>query len=74
VVGEGGRFHIQKLVPGSTVREMVATAGFSPDELQEKFRVQLRAAVSRGRLTEDEATQLVQAYLNRATEPTYLDT
>ncbi len=74
VAGEGGRYHIQKLVPGSTVRDMLVTAGFTPEEMTERFRASLQLAVQKGRLTEDGAAQMLQAYLARAGAPTYLDT
>lgn len=74
VAGEGGRYHIQKLIPGSTVREMLVTAGFTPDEMADRFRASLQQAVQRGRMTEEGAAQLLQAYLARAAAPTYLDT
>jgi len=74
VVGDGGRYHIRKLVPGSAVRDMVAVAGFNSEELQERFRTHLRTAVQRGRLSEEDASTVLAAYQARAAEPTYLDT
>lgn len=74
VAGEGGRYHIQKLVPGSTVRDMLVTAGFTPEEMAERFRASLQPAIQKGRLTEDGAAHMLQAYLARAGAPTYLDT
>lgn len=73
VVGENGRYHVQKLIPGSTVRDMVATAGFSPDDLAERFRSHLARAVQRGLLDDESAAALGQAYLARAGDSTYLD-
>ncbi len=74
VVGDGGRYHIRKLVPGSAVRDMVAVAGFNSEELQERFRTHLRTAVQRGRLSEEDASTVLAAHQARAAEPTYLDT
>ncbi len=72
VVDEQGRYHIQKLVPGSTVKEMVETAGYGIEELQDRFRARLKEAQVAGRLSAEQAAGLLEAYLGRAAAPTYL--
>ncbi len=72
VVDENSRYHIQKLIPGSTVRDMVGIAGYSGDDLQERFRARLREALSSGRLEEEKAKTLFEAYLARGGDATYL--
>jgi arginine decarboxylase len=73
VVDEQSRFHFQKLIPGSTIKDMIGTAGYSLEELQGRFRVRLREARQAGRLGEEQAEALLQAYLARAADATYLD-
>ena len=46
----------------------------APDEMADRFRASLQQAVQRGRMTEEGAAQLLQAYLARAAAPTYLET
>jgi arginine decarboxylase len=73
VVDDQSRYHIQKLVPGSTVGDMLATAGYSIEELQERFRVRLRDAQRAGRIAEAQAASLLESYVARAGDSTYLN-
>lgn len=73
VVDDQSRYHVQKLVPGSTVRDMAAVAGYGIDELQERFRARLAEAQRAGRIPGDQATVLMESYLAKAGDSTYLN-
>jgi arginine decarboxylase len=73
VVDEQNRFHFQKLIPGSTIKDMVSTAGYTLDELAGRFRVRVREARQAGRISDEQAESLLQTYQARAADPTYLD-
>ena len=73
VIDDQDRYHIQKLVPGGTVADMVSTAGYTREELQERFRARLREAQQSGRLPEEQARSLMEAYKARAGDSTYLN-
>jgi arginine decarboxylase len=73
VVDEQSRFHFQKVIPGSTLKDMIGTAGYSLEELQERFRARAREAQQAGRLAENAAEALVEGYLSQASDATYLD-
>ena len=73
VVDEQDRYHIQKLVPGATVADMISTAGYGREELKERFRTRLREAQQAGRLPEDQAAALLEAYSARGGDSTYLN-
>jgi arginine decarboxylase len=73
VVDESGRYHVQKLLAGSTVRQMAGIAGWSHEELLEAFRAKIRDSVASGRLTEDAGAEIVESYKTRSQDSTYLN-
>lgn len=68
-----GRFHVSKIVQGSKIQDMVAFARYDASGLQDHFQRRLKAMISGGHLTQQDATILAQQYESAASWTTYLD-
>ena len=68
-----GRFHVSKIVQGSKIQDMVAFARYDAIGLQDHFQRRLKAMISGGHLTQQDATILAQQYESAASWTTYLD-
>ena len=68
-----GRFHVSKIVPGSRIQEMVASARFDVPHLQEAFNKRIRAAVESGSCSKENGEKLIQQYASAAHWTTYLE-
>lgn len=72
VIEKGGAYHIQKMVPGSAIGEMLDYARFDRELVQERFRKLVDAAVKNERLTAAQGADLKRAYENHIKGSTYL--
>jgi arginine decarboxylase len=72
-VGEGGRWTIEEVVEGDTVREVLAYFQYNPDGLLDAMRQDCEAAVAAGRMTVDESRSLLSFYRNGLAGYTYLE-
>jgi arginine decarboxylase len=72
VIDDDGKFHVTKIVPGSTVAEMLQFARYDPGQLRERFERRLAAQVVAGHLTRETADTLAAAYAAAAGQQTYL--
>jgi arginine decarboxylase len=72
VIDNDGRFHVTKIVAGSTVADMLEFARYAPAQLHERFERQLAARVGAGTLPADVAARLKAEYLAAASQQTYL--
>lgn len=73
VIDSDGRFHVTKIVPASTVSDMLAFARYDLTQLHERFERQLAAKVEAGTMTGDVANRLVTEYIAAAGQQTYLE-
>jgi arginine decarboxylase len=73
VIDNDGRFHVTKIVPGSSVADMLAFARYEPARLQERFVARLTAQAEAGTLSRDVAARLAAEYVAAAGQQTYLE-
>jgi arginine decarboxylase len=73
VIDNDGRFHVTKIIPGSSVADMLAFARYDPAQLQERFARRLTAKVEAGALSRDDATRLAADFALAASQQTYLE-
>ena len=72
-VSPEGRVHVNRILPGSRLGEMLQVAKFDPQSAQESFRRQVEREREAGRLTSERAEQLVADYAAALNHSTYLE-
>jgi arginine decarboxylase len=73
IVDKDGEYHINRVIQGSQVGDMLTFARYEKEFLQESFRNQLNRQVKKGQLTEAAALEVVEEYEKHYTGYTYLD-
>ncbi len=73
VVGKDGEYHLNRVIAGSEVGDMLTFARYEKDFLQDSFRNQLNRQVKKGRLTEAAAQSLTEEYEAQYHNYTYLE-
>lgn len=73
VIESDGRFHVTRIVQGSCINEMMQFAHYDTAQLAESYKKQLSARVQTGKLTQQEADELLAQYKSVANKSTYLD-
>ncbi|MBI1763258.1 MAG: biosynthetic arginine decarboxylase [Acidobacteria bacterium] len=73
IVDKNGEYHINRVIAGSQVGDMLTFARYEKEFLQENFRNQLNRQVKKGQLTETAALTLTDEYERHYTGYTYLD-
>jgi arginine decarboxylase len=68
-----GRFHLSKIVQGSRIQDMVQFARYETNALVQNYRKRVEGLVGTGKLTSEQAEQLVRDYNEAATWSTYLE-
>jgi arginine decarboxylase len=68
-----GRFHVTKLVAGSSIEDMMEFARYDVAQLAESYRRQLAVQVAGGKLLQEAADGLVQEFEDFAGQSTYLE-
>lgn len=68
-----GRFHVTKIVAGSTINDMMQFARYEHAQLSESYRRQLTTQVTEGKLTKEAADGLLQEFEAVAGQSTYLE-
>jgi len=68
-----GRFHVTKIVAGSTINDMMQFARYEHAQLSESYRRQLTSQVTEGKLTKEAADGLLQEFEAVAGQSTYLE-
>jgi arginine decarboxylase len=72
VVDENGQFHVQKIVAGSSIEEMMNFAKYGCDHLANAFRKQLEELPQQSALSKAEIDGLVAEYAGLSKGTTYL--
>ncbi|MCR9296636.1 MAG: biosynthetic arginine decarboxylase [bacterium] len=72
-IGENGRFHVGKIVHGSSINDMMQFARYDHGQLVAAYRKLIDAQVSEGKLTPHEGEQLVEQYSEFSNRSTYLE-
>jgi arginine decarboxylase len=73
LIDDAGRPHLDKVLRGETVGQVLAGAGYDAAGLQDKFREMVRASESQSKITPDDAVQLKEDFLASLERYTYLD-
>ncbi|MEM8732662.1 MAG: biosynthetic arginine decarboxylase [Planctomycetota bacterium] len=73
VVDEDGRFHVQKIVAGSSIHDMMQFARYDSEHLVGRYRKQLESLSSSSSLDAEEIDRLVREYACLANGSTYLE-
>jgi arginine decarboxylase len=73
VIDADGRYHVTKIVPGSTISDMLQFARYDRGQLVQSYRKQVQARVEAGALSQAEADELVAEYDAGADRSTYLE-
>lgn len=72
VIGDGGEYHITRIVPGSRVEDMLKFARYDRQQLSDNFRRLVSAREASGKLTREQAAEVLQEYEQGAAGSTYL--
>lgn len=72
-INNDGRFHVTKIVAGSTINDMMQFARYEHAQLSESYRRQLTNQVNDGKLTKEAADELLQEFEAVAGQSTYLE-
>lgn len=73
IIDTDGDFHVQKIIPGHSLGDVLTLARYDRNFLLEGFERNLAMAVKRDRLSEDESMLLRQYYEATVNKYTYLD-
>lgn len=73
VIDGNGEYHISHIIHGSPVGEMLSFAKYEKEFLNDGFSNLLNRQIKKGKLTEETANQLREAYESYYTSYTYLD-
>src|SRR5262249_60776122 len=70
VIDNDGRFHVTKIIPGSSVADMLQFARYDPAQLQERFARRLAAKAEAGTLAREDAARLASEFAAAASQQT----
>lgn len=73
VIDNDGRFHVTKIVPASTVADMLQFARYEPNQLRERFERRVAAQVEAGKLTREAADRIILDFAAAFGRQTYLE-
>ncbi|MBK9314758.1 MAG: biosynthetic arginine decarboxylase [Acidobacteria bacterium] len=74
IISGDGEYHISRIIHGSQLGDMLNFAKYEKEFLQDGVRTLLNRQMKKGKLTEDEASELAEKYESHFTDYTYLDT
>jgi len=73
LLDDAGRPHIDKVIRGETLGQVLATAGYEGTVLQDKFREMVRSAEAQSKVTLEEAAELRDNFRASLDSYTYLE-
>lgn len=73
VIDENARFHIRKIIHGSSVNDMLQFARYDREHLASSYDKQLQAQVDAGNLAPERLPDLLEQYRRMVSGSTYLD-
>jgi arginine decarboxylase len=73
LVDDAGRPHIDKVVRGESLGQVLATAGYSSQDLVESFRRMTQSAESQTKITAEEREAFLESYSSALDSYTYLE-
>ncbi len=73
VVDDSGRPHLEKVVRGNSLAQVLETAGYETQSMLETFRDKVRSFEAQARITPEESDSLCEAYQSTLDSYTYLE-
>ncbi len=73
VVDEAGRPHLEKVIRGNSLAQVLTTAGYEPESLAESFSEQVRSSEGQTKISHEEAENLCESYRSTLDTYTYLE-
>jgi arginine decarboxylase len=73
LVDDAGRPHLDKIIRGESLGQVLKMAGYEEASLAEGFRTVIQSAEAQGRLTSEQASDLIGSYQNTLDSYTYLE-
>ncbi len=73
VVDDAGRPHLEKVIRGDSLAQVLTTAGYEPQNLVESFRDIVRSSEGQAKITPEEAESLCESYQSTLDSYTYLE-
>jgi arginine decarboxylase len=70
--GEPGGYYIEKIIPGTTVEEMLALVQYFPKDLHRRMNDIIRSKVDAGLIRPPQGVQLLEEYMRCFADTTYL--
>jgi len=70
---EPGGFYIEQIIPGTSVREMLAMVQYFPNDLHRRMNEQLRQKTDAGVIRPRQAVELLEQYMRLFSASTYID-
>ncbi len=73
VVDDAGRPHLEKVTRGTSLSQVLVTAGYESQGLVERFRELVRSSEAQAKITTEEAATLCESYQSTLDSYTYLE-
>jgi arginine decarboxylase-like protein len=73
LVDDSGRPHIDKVIRGESLGQVLATAGYNSADLMESFKGLVQSAEAQSKITAEEREKLCEAYQSTLDSYTYLE-
>ncbi len=71
---EPGNYYIEKIIPATSIRDMLASVQYFPNDLQRRMNTLIRQKVAEGVIRPKAGTELLEQYMSCFHESTYYDT
>ena len=73
LVDDAGRPHLDKVIRGESLRQVLSSAGYEAQALEEGFRQELQSSALSGKLTPEDRESLTQSFQSALDSYTYLE-
>jgi arginine decarboxylase-like protein len=73
LIDDTGRAHIEKVVRGETLCQVLDTAGYDTQDLTDDFRNLVQDSEAKSRISKEERDSFLESYLNTLNSYTYLE-
>ncbi|MCC5861911.1 MAG: biosynthetic arginine decarboxylase, partial [Gammaproteobacteria bacterium] len=71
---EPGNYYIEKIIPATSIRDMLASVQYFPNDLQRRMNTLIRHKVAEGMIRPKAGTELLEQYMSCFHDSTYYDT
>lgn len=73
LIDDTGRAHIEKIIRGETLSQVLETAGYDTQDLTDSFRSLVQDSEAKSRISKEEKESFLESYLNTLNSYTYLE-